>query len=308
MKEGDPMSKRKQFWFLCGVLAVLLFLTACESSDEVKDGEPFLYYLNGEMTGLVKSAYEIGEGSAEEKAEKMLTALQKQPDDIERYSVFPENVTVQKITLDRQNLQIDLSSDYEKAEVTKQVLFQSAVVQSLVQIDGIDTVEFLIDGEPLRNTDGTLVGRLGADNFVQNVGSALHSYQTAELTLYFTDEEGSELVKETREIRYNSNVSKEKLIVEQVIKGDSSSGINPTVNPATRVLGVTSEEGICYVNLDEAFLENIYGVKPEVVVYSLVNSIIDGSEVDQVQISVNGESQIMYMDTVDLSKPLSKKD
>ena len=195
MKEGDPMSKRKQFWFLCGVLAVLLFLTACESSDEVKDGEPFLYYLNGEMTGLVKSAYEIGEGSAEEKAEKMLTALQKQPDDIERYSVFPENVTVQKITLDGQNLQIDLSSDYEKAEVTKQVLFQSAVVQSLVQIDGIDTVEFLIDGEPLRNTDGTLVGRLGADNFVQNVGSALHSYQTAELTLYFTDEEGSKLVK-----------------------------------------------------------------------------------------------------------------
>ena len=71
---------------------------------------------------------------------------------------------------------------------------------------------------------------------------------------------------------------------------------------------MTSEEGICYVNLDEAFLENIYGVKPEVVVYSLVNSIIDGSEADQVQISVNGESQIMYMDTVDLSKPLSKKD
>ena len=45
-------------------------------------------------------------------------------------------------------------------------------------------------------------------------------------------------------------------------------------------------------------------VLPEVAVYSIVNSLVEGTEASKVQITVNGESNAVYMEKVDLSKPL----
>jgi len=139
---------------------------------------------------------------------------------------------------------------------------------------------------------------------VQNTGSALHSYQNATLELYFANEAGDKLVPESVDVKYSSNVPIEKIIVEQLISGPSKKGSYPTLSSDIKVLGVTSKEGICYVNLSEGFLNNTCDVIPEVAVYSLINSIVEGADVTQVQISVNGETQITYMDTFDLSKPL----
>ena len=139
---------------------------------------------------------------------------------------------------------------------------------------------------------------------MQNSGSALHSYQDATLKLYFSNETGDALKEETVTVKYSSNVSMEKLIVEQILKGPSQSGEYPTLNPDTKVLGVTVKEGICYVNLDENFLNVTYDVTPEVAIYSLVNSLIEGTDASKVQISVNGETKVSYMDSLDLSEPL----
>ena len=59
-------------------------------------------------------------------------------------------------------------------------------------------------------------------------------------------------------------------------------------------------------NLDEGFLNNTYTIDPKITIYAIVNSIVDGGASSQVQILVNGESDITYMGTVDLSKPLSR--
>ena len=63
---------------------------------------------------------------------------------------------------------------------------------------------------------------------------------------------------------------------------------------------------MCYVNLGEEFLNNTFAGDPKITIYAIVNSIIDGGTCSQVQISVNGESNIEYMGSIDLSKPLSR--
>ena len=144
------------------------------------------------------------------------------------------------------------------------------------------------------------------DDFVQNTGSTLHSYQVRDLTLYFANEKGDALVPETVSVRYNSNLSVEKLIVEQLIKGPSQEGERAVVPPETQVLGVSSRDGICYVNLDQEFLRGVSGVDPEVAVYAIVNSVIEGGGASQVQILVSGETDVSYMNRVTLSKPLTR--
>ena len=108
------------------------------------------------------------------------------------------------------------------------------------------------------------------------------------------------MIETTRTKEYNTNISLEKLIVEELIKGPNGEGIYPTINPDTKVANVTVKDNICYVNLDENFLTQIYPVSPEVTIYSIVNSLTSLSNVNKVQILLNGETDLLYREKLDL--------
>ena len=144
------------------------------------------------------------------------------------------------------------------------------------------------------------------DSFVENTGSSIHTYQEGSLHLFFANETGDKLTEEIVSVRYNSNMSVEKLITEQLIKGPSMEGAYPTLPPETKILGVSVRDGICYVNFDEGFLDMDYKISPQVRIYSVVNSIVAGGETGQVQILVNGKADATYQGSVGLEKPLSR--
>lgn len=50
-----------------------------------------------------------------------------------------------------------------------------------------------------------------------------------------------------------------------------------------------TKDGICYVNLDESFLTVVNNVSTDVAVYSIVNSLVELSNINKVQILINGE-------------------
>ena len=52
-----------------------------------------------------------------------------------------------------------------------------------------------------------------AEDFVQNTGSSINSFQEMKLTLYYADSSGEKLQKEEDTVRYNSNESKERVVV-----------------------------------------------------------------------------------------------
>ena len=97
----------------------------------------------------------------------------------------------------------------------------------------------------------------------------------------------------------------EQMIVEKLMQGPES-GAYPTINPNANLLGVTIKDDICYVNFDSTFLNGEYDILPKLTIYSIVNSLVEGTEATQVQITINGESKAKYMGTVDLSQPLKE--
>ncbi len=102
---------------------------------------------------------------------------------------------------------------------------------------------------------------------------------------------------------YNSNISMEKLVVERLVAGpvDTDAGAYPVINPATKVLSVTVKDGTCYVNLDDNFMTQMYNVSADVVVYSIVNSLVELTNVNKVQISINGETDLVYRENFNFS-------
>lgn len=298
-----------KLFLLCLILA-LLFAAGCsfvkESGKESGKGGMYIYYTNMEGTSLDKVEYTTTNSTEENAVVDMLYMMRKEPESIENKSVFPSGVYVRDWVLTDEILDIHFSSGYGRMKPEEEVLLRAAVVLTLSQLKGIEYIDFFIEDEPLTDSMGNVIGYMGAEDFLQYKGSSLHLYQPKKLKLYFANENGDRLISEEVSVRYNSNMSIERLIVDQLIKGPSMDGLCPVIPAETKVIGVSVKDTVCYVNLDEGFLNNTCVSEPSVAVYAIVNSIVDGGASSQVQISVNGETNIKYMGVIDLSKPLSR--
>lgn len=297
----------KQFKYLICVLTFcILFLTGCQNGEEKIVEGTGVYYLNTDGTGLVKEKYSIRSTATDEQIEELLGELQKETDCIDYVSVFPVGLEIEKWERQGELMSLYFNVKYNDMNAATEVLLRAAVVQTLIQIEEVEYVSFYVAGQAVTDNEGNEIGYQSEEDFVQNIGSSLHSYQKGELCLYFANAEGKKLKRENVSVRYNSNMSVEKLIVEELIDGPVSSELSATFAPKTKVLGVSVKDGICYVNFDESFLTDAVAIDPTLTIYSLVNSITEGGSAAKVQILVNGETNVKYKETIDLSQPFSR--
>lgn len=297
------MMKKKKRLIIFLFAFLLILLTACGKRTDVAEDEEFIYCLNESGTGLIKVKFELPEGDVAEQAEAVLDELAKPAEDIEYVQVLPEAVKVNRFEVKNVVADVDLNEAYLEIPAVQEKLVRAALVRSLLQISGIQGVWLTVDGVPLKEADGTDVGMLNGDDFVENTGSSVSSYQKETLTLYFANETGDKLVEQNVSVRYSSNVPQEKIVVEKLMYGPKDNSVYPTLNPAATLLSVTVKDGVCYVNFDSEFLNSTNNVKPEVAIYSLVNSLLENTSAGSVQIMVNGVTDVQYKDTIDLSQP-----
>ncbi len=286
------------------IFSAICLLTGCIGKKNSKTSEYFICYMNTEETSMVKEPYELEGKTTKNQITAMLEKLQEDSNSDDYKSVFQNAVKIEDWKFADSKLSIYFNAAYQNMTMEQEVLFRAALVQSLGQIEDVDYVRFFVGGEPLINTEGQEVGYMSPEDFVQNIGSSLHTYQMGKFKLYFANKKGTNLVSETVNVRYNSNMSREKVVMEQLLKGPSQNNMNIVIPEETKVLGISVKDGICYVNLDEGFLPSEYTGDPKLIIYSIVDSIVANDIAERVQISVNGDTNIRYMDTVDLSRPL----
>ena len=178
---------------------------------------------------------------------------------------------------------------------------RAAIVKTFTQIKGINYVSFQIEGKDLEDSMGKLVGAMYSDSFIYNEGAQINSFEEITLNLYFANKEGDGLLKTEKTIMYNTNVAKERVILEQLIAGSKGTKGYSTINPDTKVLSVVVKDGVCYVNLNNTFQTMVYSVTPEVTIYSIVNSLCEISGIQKVQISIDGDTSIVYRDKMQLN-------
>ena len=276
---------------------IMLLLVLCAvcvgcGTKGKREDEMYIYYLNADGNALLQETYPL----MDEKG-----VLEK----IRLHAVLPKGVEIDRYKLDRLQLSLYFNEMYLEMSKSTEVLVRAAIVQSMTQLPNVEFVSFYVGNEPLRDGTGNPVGLMSEQDFVQNTGSSIDSYQTTNLKLYFADKDGKQLkeIKKTN-IRYNANTPIEKLVVEQLMKGTSASGSQSIIPKTTKLLGVSVKDGICYVNFDSKFVSDSYDLNPEVAIYAVVNSVIANANVTKVQILIDGVSDVMYKNKVDLAKPL----
>ena len=282
---------------LCVVLCLLCGILLCGcSSEQIKEDEMYVYFINTEGNALITEVHPLMD------VEETLNLLVKPA---EKNVTVLGDVELEGYEIVGNKLIVYFNDDYLELKRSIEVLFRAAVVQTMVQFNEISFVSFYIGEKPIEDTDGNPIGLMRAEDFVSNVGYTFDSYQTTDLRLYYSDAEGM-MLKQVKKnnVHYNINTSMEKLIVEQLMKGTSAEGASNTIPKTTKLLGVSVKDGICYVNFDEKFATEGYNQKPEVTIYSIVNSLIENANVSKVQILIEGSSDVLYKGTIDLSRPL----
>lgn len=284
--------KIKRIVLFCLVLCLML----CGCKGPAKTEEMNVYYLNADGNALLQEVYP-----------KM--GVEKALGKVKELSVITQGVKLEKYELVAGQLELYFGKEYAQLSRTTEVLYRAAIVQTLTQVDDVAFVSIYVEGEALRDGDGNAIGLMRAEDFVQNTGSSIDSYQTTDLTLYFANKDGKRL-KESKKnnVRYHANTSIEKLVVEKLMNGTSASGSQSTIPKTAKLLGVSVKDGICYVNFDSKFSLDSYDLNPEVAVYSIVNSVIANGNVTKVQILIDGASDVVYKSSVDLSRPLEWKE
>lgn len=286
----------KKFLSILLILSCVFGLAACGEQETDPSRLFQVYYISNTETRVEAHDYTIQSATPQAQLEELIGCLSAMPDKLEYKAPLAMNFAVLSYRLEEGKLVIDVDEQYHKMSATTEVLVRAAIVCTLTQISTVDSVEITVAGTQLYDNLDTLVGRMTAEDFINNMGSEINNYATARLKLYFANESGDGLVAVERSKPYNTNISLDRLVVEQLIAGPSSSidGIYPTINPDTKPVSVVTKDGVCYVNLDETFLNQIYNVTADVTIYSIVNSLVELSNVNKVQISINGDTSGVY--------------
>ena len=288
---------------LCAVCGIFIF-AGCGRQDDANGFK--LYYLRSDKTGLYPVAYEVTSVDTDEKVYEVLGELAKDSTKVEYIKPISSDMQVTDYTISSGDLSLYFNNAYADMDVLKEVLVRAAIVRSLTQLEGVDSVSIYVAGKPLEDADGKVVGPMSAARFVSDFNN--EALQSTTLTLYFASYDGLYLVPEKREVFYSSNISLEHSVIDQLMSGSDNTNLLGVMPADVRLLSVNTTGGVCYVNFNEAFLNVSSEVTDNVVVYAVVNSLTSLEGINQVVITVNGNVPVFATEDLNLSVPLSKNE
>ena len=121
------------------------------------------------------------------------------------------------------------------------------------------------------------------------------------VSLYFYNGTTQSLVPEARLIDVKELIKDPyRRLMELLIEGPQNSELTRTIPEGTRINKVEVKGDVLYLDLSKEFIENHEGgeEKENATIYSIVNTMINLTEINGVKISIEGEENKAYKDNL----------
>ncbi|MFG6368240.1 MAG: GerMN domain-containing protein [Lachnospiraceae bacterium] len=300
-----PAKRSQKVLFLFGFILVLAVLSTGCSSEKNQGTAIDISYLNKKETKLVTETHYLESIDTKDMIVEVLKLLCAVPDNKELKATLTSGINIVTYSYDGEQVIVSLGEKYKELSRTTEVLTRAALVRSLTNIPGVNYVMVTVNGEPLTDLSGNAIGIMTADMFVDNAGTQVEAVESkVNLRLYFANETGDGLIAVNRELTHNadvSNVPMEKLVVEQLISGPANDKTYPTISSDTKLVNITVKDGVCYLTFNSEMLTAVNNVTTDVTIYSIVNSLVELSNINKVQISIEGNKDGKFRDKYEAS-------
>lgn len=282
------------------LLFFLLFLTSCtESSGSSTETAGTAVYFAAQdpcSEGLaVKSELRTIKGTGE-PVEELMDMLLAPPLSKELASPIPADVKVNSWSLDGGVVYLEMSEGYGGLSGINLTIADYCITLTLCQLSQVRSVVISVEGDliPSRYYQALRISDvLLSDSESESLPSGT--------TLYFPKAEGSHLGIERREVPAGGGLTRSQAVIDALMQGPESEGLRSLIPKGTRLLSVSTESGVCYVN----FSKDMEAGAPEdkLLLYSVVDSLCALSGVDRVQLLIEGEAPRSF-GGVNTQKPL----
>lgn len=188
------------------------------------------------------------------------------------------------------NLEVALGRQVDKEE---SLSVQAAVVNTVFQLQEVNQIQMkFIDFE------GEVINeQLFSRDSLYFYGSDESGLNRTTLTLCVPNESKSGWKLVLMKMDRKPNVSDQELAVNALVQLD-------LLPAGTTVNLVTVRNGVCYLDLSSEFNDGVDGLRTELMIASLVNTVLLQCHAESVQILIDGLITSSYKDSVDLSFPI----
>jgi germination protein M len=285
------------------ILIVLLVLSSCTNNDQKVSAEEYnIYYINKDYTGLTTKGYSNKSTDTNDLVDKLLKQMYTSKSDADYNISKPDNIKIVKYEVKDKTAHVYFDSNYSDMDNISELMCRAALVLTLTQIPGIDYVTIYVNDQTLLNSDDNPVGSMKSDDFVSLLEDSLPINQTITTVLYYANKKGDKLIPYTYTGEYNKNESLEEFIIKKLMDDVPGKDLYRTIPKDVELINVATKDGICYVNFSDSFLVESLDITNDVAIYSIVNSLFETNYIKKVQITVSGEKDKLYHESVSLNK------
>ncbi len=287
------------------MLLMILTLTACEE-DFVRDGDFMVYFINEDADGLEKLPIVLADDDFDSKLQTVIKYLGYNDSKGIYNSVLKEELKIEKYSFEDGSLDLYLEGNYEKLSKEEELFFRAALVKTFTQLEGVREVSFYLRDRALLKSDGTPYGYMSANDFYEDYSDS-PVYETMNVTLYYADVDGCHLKEMEKTIQIPINEHADQILLEALMEMPTGEGIVNIIPENTALLSVQTKNQTCYINFDKTFIEATYAVEPQIVVEAIAKTMTQLNGIERIQIQVEGNSKMTFLETVDLSKTYTGK-
>jgi len=278
------------------LLMFLVFLSGC-SAGSPQEGEDTkndrvekikLYYGDANNEKMVAEEREISFKPEDDKYQVILEELIKGPENESLRANIRENTKVYGTIKQESDLIVDLSRDFKQfGGSVAEIIAVGSIVNTLTQLDDIERVKILVDGEELMGPNGEPRGFLSS--FPEEPGGESGA---TDVTLYFSNKNADKLIGEKRKIPAVPDEDREefiKKVLEELIAGPNESGHYPTVPKEVVVISVQIDNGIAVIDFSEEMHTKHWGgaAGESMTINSVANTLTEFDFIQKVRILVN---------------------
>ena len=301
---------KKWLGVLCSIAMILTMITGCgqkkqeaTTQEQLGKNQIYLYYVNHDRTDVVKKKYSLKEqDDLSAQVKEIIGQLAGAKPTTEYQSSIPEGISYTSCNTENRHGRIEVSFNvaYSAVDADTLLFFKASVVKTLLQLPLVNSVTLTLTD--LANSDpdtATVSENFDQDSFTLSFGGEKGYKQTGTIILYFANETGDSLKEYRKKIEISNTTSLDRLVMESLIEGPDREGYQKTLPANTTIRNISVKDGICYVDLSDEFYNTDNTLKNDIVVYSIVNSLVELPTVSKVQFLKNGEKQQYFKETME---------
>lgn len=297
----------RKAWYLLFILLAFMLVSGCRGAN-VESQKVELYYFNADGSKLIPEAREIKVDSEGTILTEVMKELLKGPSLQELKRAIPEGTNLLGISREGTVAIVDLSGEFSKASDIEQLWARFSVVNTLCDIDGVQKVKILVEGEETKSAaTGEPFSALGKEDVVMDMPTTKTDEMT--IVLYFADKDAMYLVPELREVALSEGESIESVIIRELKKGPASAELGKILPAEAKLLSAETKDGVCFLNFSQEFITKHWGgsTGERFTIYSIVNSLTEFPEIQKVQFLIEGKKADTFIHMV-FNEPFVRND